>query len=198
MSLDLDAETIVATALDLLREEGLDAVSMRNESGRLGVSPVPLYARVGNKEALLDAMALHLLADMAPMPKAGEAWRRYAERWVAALRDRLTESPDTRLLVGERRAAIVEASKPLIDVLRAQGFDADAAVQACRLLVWATVGFSVVETRRPETGPPSRKRRRPGGDPGHVSKRDADHLFGLHLRYLLDGIEADAVARFRP
>jgi AcrR family transcriptional regulator len=192
MSLDLDASTIVEAALDLLREEGLAAVSMRNVSSRLGVSPVPLYARVGNKEALLDAMARHLLADMAPAPESGEPWRAYAERWVAALRDRLTDGPDTRLLVGDRRAAIVEASRPLIDVLRAHGFAADAAVQACRLLVWGTVGFVVVETRRPETGAPSRRRKRPGGDPGHVSKRDADHLFGLQLRYLLDGIEADA------
>jgi AcrR family transcriptional regulator len=174
----LDADTIVATALDLLREEGLGAVSMRNVSSRLGVSPVPLYARVGNKEALLDAMALHLLADLAPKVKAGEAWRSYAERWVGALRRRLSDSPDTRRLVAGRRAAIVEASKPLIEVLRAHGFEAAGAVQTCRLLVWATVGFVVVETGRP--------------DSGSVSKRDADHLFALHLRYLLDGIEADA------
>jgi TetR/AcrR family tetracycline transcriptional repressor len=39
---------------------------MRSVSARLGVSPVPLYSRVGNKDVLLDAVADRLLADLAP------------------------------------------------------------------------------------------------------------------------------------
>ena len=46
----------------ILHERGLDAVSMRSVAGRLGVTPPPVYARVGNKDALLDAIAGHFLA----------------------------------------------------------------------------------------------------------------------------------------
>ena len=35
---------------------GAIAVSMRRVAARLGVSPIPLYSRVGNKDALLDAV----------------------------------------------------------------------------------------------------------------------------------------------
>ena len=63
--LDLEADEIITAAVEILREQGLDAVSMRSVSARLGVSPVPLYSRIGNKDALLDAVADRLLADLA-------------------------------------------------------------------------------------------------------------------------------------
>ena len=57
------ADEIVDAALVILRDQGLDAVSMRTVSAALGVSPVPLYRRVGNKDDLLGAVAqLVLLA----------------------------------------------------------------------------------------------------------------------------------------
>ena len=46
--LELDADEIVTAAVAIFEESGLDAVSMRSVSARLGVSPVPLYSRVGN------------------------------------------------------------------------------------------------------------------------------------------------------
>jgi TetR/AcrR family tetracycline transcriptional repressor len=188
---DLDAEEIVRAAIEILQEEGLDAVSMRSVSARLGVSPVPVYKRIGNKESLLDAMADHLLAGIAPEREPGEPWQAYATRWAMAVRDRLSQTRNVRLLLGERRSIFVEASRPLIDALRAGGFSADAAVQACRLVLWATVGFVVVQAGRPEGGSSRGKRRRPGGDPSGVTKVEADHLFALHLRYLLEGLERD-------
>jgi AcrR family transcriptional regulator len=187
--LDLDAVDIVDAALALLAERGLDAVSMRNVGARIGVSTMPLYDRVGNKDALLDAMADRALAGMAPTPRAGETWKAYAVRWAHALRARLTETAHLRALVGGRRAPFVEASRPLVDSMRADGFAADAAVQACRLLLWAVVGFAAVEGRRPDE--PPRAKRRPGGDPTGITAREADKLFDLHMRYVLDGIERD-------
>ena len=64
--LDLEADEIVTAAVEIFQESGLDAVSMRSVAARLGVSPMPLYSRVGNKDALLDAIAERLLEDLAP------------------------------------------------------------------------------------------------------------------------------------
>lgn len=197
-ALDLHADDIVDAALELLAERGLDAVSMRNVGARLGVSPVPLYARVGNKDALLDAMVERSLASMAPALEPGERWDAYASRWVRAVRNRLTETTDVRLLIGSRRPPFVEATRPLVEVMRSDGFSTDAAVQACRLLLWAIVGFASIEGRRPADTPARRENRRenrrakrPGGDPAVVTSAEADELFELHMRYLLDGIERD-------
>ncbi|MCU1465644.1 MAG: transcriptional regulator, TetR family [Actinomycetia bacterium] len=191
--LDLDAEEIVTAAVEIFEESGLDAVSMRSVSARLGVSPVPLYSRIGNKEALLDAIADRLLADLAPPANEDEPWDAYAARWARELRIRSRRVRDSRLLLWPGRDAYVEASRPLVDTMRRDGFAADAAVQACRLLMWATVGFGAIESgvEPPRRGP---RRTRPGGDPGGVSPNEAEALFDLHIRYLIEGIGRDAVS----
>jgi len=44
---------------------------------------------------------------------------------------------------------------------------------------------------------PARRRRRgsrPGGDPGGVDAAEADTLFDLHIRYVIEGIARDAAS----
>jgi len=190
---ELDAEEIVTAAVDIFHESGLNAVSMRSVSTRLGVSPVPLYSRIGNKEALVDAIADRILHDLAPPANANEPWGDYAARWTRELRARLRLARDNRLILSPDRAAYVAASRPLVEAMRRDGFAVDAAVQACRLLMWATVGFGAVETG---AEPPRRRRRRtrPGGDPGGLDTAEIDTLFALHIRYLIEGITRDAAA----
>jgi TetR/AcrR family transcriptional regulator, tetracycline repressor protein len=187
---DLDADEIVTAAVDIFRESGLDAVSMRSVSGRLGVSPVPLYSRIGNKQALVEAIADRLLSGVAPPVDEREGWAEYAVRWTRALRARLRLARDSRLIVTPHRTAYVEASRPLIEVMRRDGMTADAAVQACRLVMWATVGFGAVEGG---ARPPARRlgTTRPGGDPGGVEQGEVDALFDLHIRYLIEGIQGE-------
>ena len=164
---------------------------MRSVSSRLGVSPVPLYSRVGNKDALVDAIADRLLADLAPPSQDGERWADYAVRWARALRAGTRRARDSRLILWPGRDAYVEATRPLFDVLVRDGFAPDAAVQACRLLTWATVGFGAVEAgARPPDG--RRRRSRPGGDPGGVEPAEVDTLFELHIGYVVEGIDRDA------
>jgi len=199
MDLELSVEQILDAALAILREEGLDAVSMRNVSSRLGVSPVPVYNRIGNKEALLDALAEHLVANVAPPTSDGESWQDYAQRWSRSVRSGLRQSRDARLTLRTQRAAYVEASRPLIAVMRTGGISTPSAVQACRLLTWATVGFVALEHQAttdvsmseagPRGGPSDGL---PGGRPEGVSADEADELFDLHIRYLVQGIVNDA------
>jgi len=196
---ELEPDEIIDAALEILDEKGLDAVSMRSVSSRLGVSPVPLYNRIGNKDDLLDAVAKRLLADLAPPTDPGESWQDYSERWAHELRERLRRAPDSRLVLRTRRWAFTEASRPLVDAMRAAGFDADEAVRGCRMLMWATVGFVAIEsgavteiTSRP------RRSRLAGGDPSGVSQTEADQLFSLQIRLLIEGIDREERAGRAP
>ena len=86
----------------------------------------------------------------------------------------------------------MDVSRPLVDAMRQDGFRSDAAVQACRLLMWATIGFVAVESG---AHPPSSPRHvRPGGDAGGVDTTEADTLFAIHIRHLIDGIARDVAA----
>ena len=190
---DLDADEIITAAVEILSESGLDAVSMRSVSSRLGVSPVPVYSRIGNKDALLDAIADRLLAELAPPGNAEEPWDEYAMRWTRELRVRLRGARDSRLILWPGRDAYVEASRPLVAAMRRDGFAPDTAVQACRLLTWATVGFAAVESGvQPRRG--RRRGSRPGGDPRGVDAAESDTLFDLHIRYVIEGIGRDAAS----
>jgi len=192
--IDLSAEQIVLAAVEILREGGLDSVSMRSVATRLGVTPPPVYARIGNKDALLDAVADHFLADLAPDMQRDETWPEYARRWAHQMRQRLGEAADSRLFVQVKRPAYLEASKPLLKCMRRDGMSTDDAVRACRLLTWATVGFVAMDH---PTAPPSvRRRGRPAGsDPAGVTSEEVDELFTAHIDYLIDGIRRDEVAR---
>ncbi|ROO86888.1 TetR family transcriptional regulator [Actinocorallia herbida] len=186
---DLDAAEIVQAAVEILGEQGLDAVSMRTVAARLGVSPVPLYSRVGNKESLLDAMSCHLLAGAVPDQDPDEPWQDYALRWATALRDRLLATTDLLRLLGHRTSPYVEVSRPLHAALRAADFSPDAATRACRLVVWTAVAGTLVEPGRFEGR--GGTTRRTTGDAPAMSEAESDHLFKLHLRYLVEGIERD-------
>ena len=189
---DLDADEIITAAVEIFHESGLDAVSMRSVASRLGVSPVPLYSRIGNKDALVDAIAHRLFANLSPARVDDETWDCYATRWATALRSQLASAKESRLILSFGREVFVEASRPLVDAMRHDGVHADAAVQACRLLMWATVGFVVVESgARPPNRP---KRVRPGGVAGGIGAAEANELFDIHIRHLIDGISRDIAA----
>jgi TetR/AcrR family tetracycline transcriptional repressor len=192
---DLDADEIVTAAVEIFRESGLDAVSMRSVATRLGVSPVPLYSRIGNKDALVDAIADRIFANVTPPRIDDETWDAYAERWAGALRSQLVPAQESRLILSLGRDAFVEVSRPLVDAMRHDGFRADAAVQACRLLMWATVGFVAVESG---ARPPRQPRPvRPGGDAGGIDAAEVDTLFNIQIRHLIDGIARDTAVERR-
>ncbi|MCV7031067.1 TetR/AcrR family transcriptional regulator [Mycobacterium sherrisii] len=188
--LELTADQIIAAAVEIMRESGLDAISMRSVAGRLGVTPPPVYSRIGNKDALIDAVAEHLLDDLAPRLERDETWPDYARRWTRRLRTRLTEAADSRLFLQVKRPAYVKATRPLLKSMRRDGMPVDMSVRACRLLTWATVGF--VAMHHPPRITSARARARlAGSDPTGVTREEVDELFAVHIDYLIDGIRRD-------
>jgi TetR/AcrR family transcriptional regulator, tetracycline repressor protein len=73
----VNREIVVAEALDLLDEVGLDALSTRQLAKRLGIEQPSLYSHFRNKDELLTAMAEAAMAPhaTAPLPAPGEDWR---------------------------------------------------------------------------------------------------------------------------
>lgn len=57
-------ESLTAAALALFCEGGVDAVSMRGLSARLGISPMTPYRYFSNKAELFGALWQHLLSDL--------------------------------------------------------------------------------------------------------------------------------------
>ena len=167
---DLDADAIVTAAVEIFRESGLDAVSMRSVATRLGVSPVPLYSRIGNKEALIDAIADRLFANLPPPRADDDTWATYATRWAGELRSQLASARESRLVLSLGRDSFVEISRPLVEAMRQDGVPGRRGGASVSL---AHVGNDRVRRGRvrgpattsaePSTTRRRRGRRRPGG-----------------------------------
>src|SRR3712207_393165 len=88
----LTREAVVEAGLAVLREDGLDALSMRRVAARLEVAPNALYSHVPDKAGLLDAILDAVLADVA-IPARGD-WRTRIEALLLESRRVLLAHPD--------------------------------------------------------------------------------------------------------
>lgn len=71
----LSVATIVSTAIELADAEGLDALSMRKVSERLGKSPMALYTYVPGKAEILDLMLDTVLGELPTEYPVDGGWR---------------------------------------------------------------------------------------------------------------------------
>jgi AcrR family transcriptional regulator len=83
----LSQELVVKTALDVLAQEGLDAVTMRRVAQELETGPASLYAHVANKDELAELMLDAVLSDV-PVPEPDPA--RWEEQVKELLRQQIS------------------------------------------------------------------------------------------------------------
>jgi AcrR family transcriptional regulator len=127
----LTRDRIVAAALGLADQAGLDAVTMRAVGAELGVEAMSLYKHVRDKSALLDGL-VELVLDEVDLPTTG-AWPEQVRAFGHELRQAGLRHPNVFTLVVTRRIGSVAALRPLdavIGALREGGFDDAAAVRA--------------------------------------------------------------------
>src|SRR5215467_3732189 len=141
----LSRERILAAALELVDEQGIDALSMRKLGQALGgYEAMSLYNHVANKNDLLDGILDLVLAEMDPPdPKGGlpairtsalsahEALKRHP--WAASM----LMSPSG---IRPARIAYMEA---LLAALRGTGLSADTTYHAYHVLEAHIIGFSL-------------------------------------------------------
>lgn len=91
----LSRDRIVTAALALIDEEGLTALSTRRLAAELGVSGPSLYNHFATKEAILDATADTVIAQVdLSMFADGRDWRSALRDWARSYRAALTDHPN--------------------------------------------------------------------------------------------------------
>jgi TetR/AcrR family transcriptional regulator, tetracycline repressor protein len=128
-------DAVVASALDLLAEGGLEAVSFRRVAARLHVSAPTLYWHVDSKRRLMDLMAEELMrrADPGPAaPEPGQPWWEWLRVHAQRMFEGLIATRDApRVVAGNRpTAAGFAAIETTLGVLVANGLTPGEAQQA--------------------------------------------------------------------
>ena len=89
----LTRELIAAEAADLIREEGLEALTMRTVATSLGVSAMALYHHVEDKDEIIRLVGDDILAKIdLPDPESGD-WRELLIEAVTATHEALLSVP---------------------------------------------------------------------------------------------------------
>jgi AcrR family transcriptional regulator len=146
----LTRERVVAEALTIIAEDGVQALTMRTLAARLGVVPGALYHHVRNKDQLQDLVLDGVLAEVDCHLDPSQPWTEQLTLLAQRLRAVLEDHPGvagvlkTRDPLGPHSLALAEA---FLGPLRAAGFPDREAGLAFFLLVDYTVGFAVSSSR---------------------------------------------------
>jgi AcrR family transcriptional regulator len=142
----LTRERVVAEALTIIAEQGVQALTMRRLAGRLGVVPGAVYHHVRNKQQLQDLVLDNVLAEVDVHLDSSLGWTEQLKGLAHRLRQVLEDHPGvagilkTRDPLGPHSLALAEA---FLAPLRAAGFADREAGLAFFSLVDYTIGFAV-------------------------------------------------------
>jgi AcrR family transcriptional regulator len=142
----LTPQRVVAEALAVIAEDGVQALTMRSLATRLGVVPGALYHHVRNKEQLQDLLLDGVLAEVEFDLDSSLPWTEQLKVLAHRLRRVLEAHPGvagilkTRDPLGPHSLALAEA---FLSPLLATGFGDREAGLAFFLLVDYTIGFAV-------------------------------------------------------
>jgi TetR/AcrR family tetracycline transcriptional repressor len=189
-------DEVVDTALRLVEEYDVAALTMRRLAAELGTAVTSIYWHVGNRDALIDLLVERLVGDMGSVRLSGRTPRARITSLLRQWRERLWERPHLIGLAHERgqTAAMFQPMQAaLAQELAAVGLHGEQAALAVRLLQVHVVS-SVVLARAAERGPvtnPTDPRAWPDAPDAELvaalaSPVDYEEMFRFGLEALLD------------
>lgn len=120
----IQREQVIATALGLLDEVGIDGLSMRVLADALDIKAASLYWHFANKQALLDGMADALMDDVARHTPAGHPWQQVLSQTAHEIRNALLRRRDGARVFGGSYVPtenVLRVGETMIGALRAAG-----------------------------------------------------------------------------
>lgn len=162
----LDRDLIIGTALRLIDDGGLQALSMRSLAQQLGVEAMSLYRYVSGREDLLESVVVRLTDGLQAELDPGivDSWQGYLQGVGNAVRRVAIDHPSAFPLLATRHPAAPWLRPPLRDIalvesflstLSGFGFSDDQVVEIYRAFSSFLLGHLLLETsvRGAETSP---------------------------------------------
>jgi AcrR family transcriptional regulator len=113
----LDRARVVAAALALMDQVGLDGLTMRGLADRLGVTAGSLYRHVRDKDDLLALLA-DVISGQVPLMRQDVAWQQALREMAFAVRHMLLSHRDAARLLANTRPAGPQRLRHIETVLR--------------------------------------------------------------------------------
>jgi TetR/AcrR family transcriptional regulator, tetracycline repressor protein len=147
----LTREVVVEGALELVDNEGLEALSMPRLARHLGTGVMTLYGHIANKADLIDALAERVLVDVKSVEGRPDDWDSDLAEHMWHLRRVVLRHPALGAVLAARGLTTPSVFRHLeagLGLLRAAAFDRQTAVQIYYALLTYTLGFLAWEIPR--------------------------------------------------
>jgi AcrR family transcriptional regulator len=147
----LSREQIVATALELLDAEGIDALSMRRLGSRLGAVATAVYWHVANKDELIELVVDEVYGEIEVPEVTDQAgWRAAADACARSLRSAILRHPWMVSVLDEVGMAylgpnLMRQSERMLALFRAAGFPLVEADQAVKTVAAYVMGMATAD-----------------------------------------------------
>ena len=144
-STGLDQQSIVSAALDIIAERGVQGLSMRLLSQRLGVSLGATYRHVPNKDDLLRLVAADLYARITPADDTGDEFDQ-AKHVMLQIHDVLAAYPGMAAHIAQNIPEFTSErlASLITDPLQAAGLSADEAGRIVFTLILLNAGHMLI------------------------------------------------------
>ena len=202
----LSREQVLAVALDLLDEAGLEQLTMRRLAAALGVQTGATYWHFRSKQDLLEAMADTLLAGLTALPDTESPWTERITELGRRLRRALLSRRDGARLFSAAFFPLPSAlayGEAVIAALGQSGLSSRDTAWAADTLTYYVVGHTIEEqlaAARPGSGHDATARLTGAVDPqrhphmyaalAHIPAPHRQEHFDYGLRLIVDGIRA--------
>jgi TetR/AcrR family transcriptional regulator, tetracycline repressor protein len=145
----LNRKAIVAAAIRILDDGGLDGFTMRRVAGALGTGPASLYWHVGSKDGLLDLIFEEVIGEQQVPDADPGRWQEQIKDVARTMRATILHHRDiVRISIGRVPMGpnALRYSDRVLAILRAGGASDRLAVLGHHLLIPIVNGFTVDET----------------------------------------------------
>jgi AcrR family transcriptional regulator len=145
-SAGLDQHIIVSAALDIIAERGVQGLSMRLLSQRLGVSLGATYRHLDNKNELLRLVAADLYARITPADDTGGDGFEQAKHVMLQIHDVLAAYPGMAAHIAQNIPEFTSErlASLITDPLQAAGLSADEAGRIVFTLILLNAGHMLI------------------------------------------------------
>jgi AcrR family transcriptional regulator len=140
----------VDEAIALVDAEGADALTMRRLATQLGTSTMSTYHHVPDKQALIEAIAARIIAQL-DQPPEDAAWTEAVRQMAASFRSLTHAHPAVFrvLLSGQRPIALTRTAEEVVHRLETAGFTSADAVLTFRTFIRYLLGSTLLESDSP-------------------------------------------------
>ena len=176
----LSGERVVAAALQLIDDEGTDALTMRRVGECVGAEAMSLYRHVGSRGELIDAVISHVLEDIELPAPDDPDWETSVRRYARSFREAVLAHPNVfglLLAAGPAHPAIAREVDAMLGMWRARGLSRPNILRAHATVMAFVFGSVIVATIGPDA---------PAG-----GRRGSRAVFEFGLDALISGLRAE-------